>query len=67
MLHCFDAARADTVDELEYALRSIAMSREHLPSAVRALKILLRANCPEKYGDKVSIERAPQKKPQDRF
>ena len=52
----FEQARAETTDELEFALRSIALSTDHRPSAVRALQILLRANCPERFGDKVSVE-----------
>ena len=58
----FEQARAETTDELEFALRRVALSTDHLPSKVRALQILLRANCPERFGDKVSVE-APNSSP----
>ena len=49
----FEHARAETVDELEDAMRRIALGVDHLPSAVRAQQALLRANCPERFGDRV--------------
>ena len=52
----FEQARAEVVDEVEFAMRRIALGTEHLPSSVRAQQALLRANCPERFGDRVQIQ-----------